>query len=81
MCAHLTCSLMSSVVPASSSHLPRNSSPKKGFRGFFSFPYFSLRVAYCCLRVLRNHLSTSIARFWGSASLAGAAKMAGCSHQ
>lgn len=79
--AHLTCSLTSSVVPASSSHLPRNNSPRNGFRGFFSLPYFSLRVAYCCLRVVKNHFMTSMARFCGSASFAGAAKMAGCSHQ
>jgi hypothetical protein len=80
-CSYLTCSLINSVVPASSSHFPRNSSPKKGLRGFFSFPYCSLRLAYCCLRVVKNHFNTRRARFLGSASFAGAAKMAGCSHQ
>lgn len=44
-------------------------------------PYCSLRLAYCCLRVVKNHLSTRRARFAGSASLAGAAKIEGCSHQ
>jgi hypothetical protein len=33
------------------------------------------------LRVVKNHFSTSRARFLGSGSLAGAAKMVGCSHQ
>ena len=72
---------MSSVTPASSSHFPKNSSPRNGFRGFFSLPYFSLRLAYCCFKVERNHLSTSSARFSGSDSAAGAAKKGGCSHQ
>ncbi len=77
----LTCSETSSVVPASSSHFPRNSSPKKGFKGFFSFPNFSLRLAYCCLSVLKNHFKTSKALFFGSVSCAGATKMEGCSAQ
>src|ERR1700753_4068296 len=72
---------MSSVVPASSSHFPRNISPRNGFSGFFSFPYCSLRLAYCCFKVVKNHLRTSRARFFGSASLPGAAKTDGCSHQ
>lgn len=78
---YLTCSLIKSVVPALSSHFPKNSSPRKGLRGFFSFPYCSLRLAYCCLRVVRNHLSTSKALLAASSSLAGAAKTLGCSHQ
>jgi hypothetical protein len=72
---------MSFVVPASSTHFPKYSSPKKGLRGFFSVPYSSLRLLYCCLRVLINHLSTSRARLAGSCSLAGATKMEGCSAQ
>lgn len=60
---HLTCSLTSSVSPVASFHVPRNNSPKKGFRGFFSDPSFSFLVAYCCLSVERNHFSTSMARF------------------
>jgi hypothetical protein len=78
---NLTCSEINSVVPASSTHLPRNSSPKKGFRGFFSFPNFSLRLAYCCFNVLRNHFKTNSARFCGSFSCAGATKTEGCSAQ
>jgi len=72
---------MRSVLPASSSHFPKNSSPRNGLRGFFSFPYCSLRLAYCCLRVVKNHLSTSKALLAGSSSLAGAIKTLGCSHQ
>jgi hypothetical protein len=79
--AYLTCSLINSVVPASSSHFPRKISPRKGLRGFFSLPYCSLRLAYCCLSVVMNHLRTSSARFCGSFSFAGAAKTDGCSHQ
>jgi len=81
MSTYLTCSLVSSVTPASSTHLPRNSSPRNGLRGFFSLPYCSLRLAYCCLRVVKNHLSTNSALFAGSDSLAGATKTDGCSHQ
>lgn len=72
---------MSSVVPAASSHFPTKVSPKKGFKGFFSFPYLSLRLAYEDLRVVRNHLRTNNARFCGSFSLAGATRMSGCSAQ
>lgn len=79
--AYLTCSETSFVVPASSSHLPKNSSPRKGFNGFFSEPSSSLRLLYCCFRVLRNHFSTSKARFAGSSSEAGATKIDGCSAQ
>jgi hypothetical protein len=79
--AYLTCSLTRRVSPAASSHLPRNSSPKKGFSGFFSLPSFSLRLAYCCLSVLRNHFSTSNMRFAASFSAAGATKTEGCSVQ
>lgn len=61
--------------------MPRKSSPRNGFSGFFSLPYCSLRLAYCCFRVLRNHLRTSRALLAGSVSLAGAAKRSGCSHQ
>lgn len=78
---YLTCSLISSVVPAVSSHEPRNSSPRNGFSGFFSLPSFSLRLLYDCLRVVRNHFKTSIARFAGSGSLAGATRTEGCSAQ
>ena len=62
---HLTCSLISRVSPTSpsSSHFPRNNSPKKGFNGFFSVPSFSLRLQYCWWSVLRNHFRTSNARF------------------
>jgi hypothetical protein len=80
-CAYQTCSLTSLVVPTESSHLPKNSSPKKGFNGFFSLPKLSLRLLYCCLRVVKNHFSTRSARLAGSCSLAGATKMAGCSVQ
>jgi hypothetical protein len=58
-----------------------NSSPRKGFRGFFSLPSFSLRLQYCWWRVLRNHFKTSRARFSGSASFAGATNSPGCSAQ
>jgi len=68
-------------VPASSSHLARKSSPRKGLRGFFSLPRFSLLLAYCCLRVVRNHLRTSSARLAGSGSAAGATKTDGCAVQ
>lgn len=78
---NLTCSEMSSVVPAESTHFPKNNSPKNGFRGFFSLPNLSLRLAYCCLRVVRNHFNTSNARFLGSSSFAGATKTFGCSAQ
>lgn len=46
---YLTCSLIRVVSPASGSfsHLPRKSSPRKGFKGFFSLPSFSLREQYC----------------------------------
>src|SRR5436189_5604336 len=80
---HLTCSLISRVSPTSpsSSHFPRNNSPKNGFNGFFSVPSFSLRLQYCWWSVLRNHFRTSNARFWGSGSFAGATKIARCSAQ
>lgn len=78
---HLTCSEISSVVPDSSCHFPRNNSPKKGLSGFFSFPYLSLRLAYCCFSVVRNHFKTNKARLWGSGSRAGATNVAGCSAQ
>jgi hypothetical protein len=78
---YLTCSLINSVTPLSSSHFPRNSSPRNGFSGFFSLPNCSLRLAYCCLSVLRNHFNTRRARFSGSASFAGATNSDGCSHQ
>jgi hypothetical protein len=61
--------------------LPKNSSPRKGFKGFFSFPNFSLRLAYCCFSVLKNHFNTNSARFCGSFSCAGATKIEGCSAQ
>lgn len=78
---YLTCSEISSVVPAESTHFPINSSPKNGLRGFFSFPNFSLRLAYDCFKVLRNHFKTSKARFCGSGSAAGATKIEGFSAQ
>jgi hypothetical protein len=70
------------VVPASSSHCPINSSPRKGFSGFifFLFPLSSLLLC-CCLSVLKNHFKTNSARFSGSGSLAGAQKRVGCSAQ
>lgn len=81
--AYLTCSLIRVVSPtsASASHFPRKSSPKKGFRGFFSEPSFSLREQYCWWRVLRNHFRTARALFSGSGSLAGATRSPGCSAQ
>lgn len=72
---------MSVVSPVASSHLPRKSSPRKGFKGFFSLPSFSLRLLYCCLSVVMNHLRTSIERFFASGSFAGATKTEGCSDQ
>lgn len=78
---YLTCSETNCVVPAASSHLPRKSSPRNGFNGFFSLPSFSFLLLYCCLRVLRNHLSTSRARLAGSGSDAGATNSDGCSVQ
>ena len=78
---HLTCSLTSLVSPASSCHFPRYSSPRNGLNGFFSVPYLSLRLAYCCFKVVRNHLSTSNERLAGSGSEAGATKIEGCSVQ
>lgn len=58
-----------------------NSSPRKGFRGFFSLPYCSLLLAYCCFRVVKNHFNTRSALLAASGSFAGAAKMVGCSAQ
>lgn len=83
MGTHLTCSLINWVVPVSSSpfHLPRNSSPRNGFSGFFSLPSLSLRLAYCCFSVLKNHLRTRAARLAGSGSRVGATKSEGCSVQ
>lgn len=80
---NLTCSLINVVSPVSplSSHFPRNSSPRKGLRGFFSLPSFSLRLQYCWCSVLRNHRKTRRALFSGSGSVAGATKRAGCSAQ
>ena len=78
---YLTCSLINSVFPASSSQCPRNSSPRNGFSGFFSLPNCSLRLAYCCLSVDKNHFRTSTARCSASFFSAGAAKSGGCSHQ
>ena len=78
---HLTCSETRLVVPASFSHFPKNSSPRKGFKGFFSLPSFSLLLLYCCFRVLRNHFNTNKARLAGSGSAAGATKSEGCSAQ
>lgn len=80
---NLTCSLINVVSPVTplSSHFPRNSSPRKGFSGFFSLPSFSLRLQYCWCSVLRNHFRTSRARFSGSGSVAGAMNSVGCSAQ
>ena len=44
-CPYLTCSDTKCVVPASSSHRPRYSSPRNGLSGFFSVPSFSLLLA------------------------------------
>jgi len=41
----------------------------------------SLRLAYDCFKLLRNHFRTKSARFAGSGSNAGATKMEGCSVQ
>lgn len=79
--AYLTCSDTNCVVPAASSHFPRNSSPRNGFNGFFSDPYLSFLLLYDCFNVVRNHFNTSRARFAGSCSEAGATKMDGCSVQ
>jgi hypothetical protein len=79
--AYLTCSLTNCVSPESSTHFPRNSSPRNGFSGFFSLPNFSLLELYCCFKVLKNHFKTRRARLVGSGSEAGATKIAGCSVQ
>lgn len=79
--SYLTCSLTSSVSPEASVHLPRKSSPRKGFKGFFSEPSFSFLVAYCCFNVDKNHLSTSIDLFCASGSAAGATSSEGISAQ
>jgi hypothetical protein len=78
----LTCSATRFVVPASSSHFPMKSSPRKGFNGFifFLFPLSSLLLC-CCLSVLKNHFKTNRALFSGLGSLAGATKRLGCSAQ
>ena len=78
---NLTCSETSFVVPASSSHFPRNSSPRNGFNGFFSEPSLSLLLQYCDFNTLKYHLNTSRARLAGSFSAAGATKIVGCSVQ
>lgn len=78
---YLTCSETNCVVPASSSHFPKNSSPKKGFSGFFSDPYLSLLLLYDDFNEVRNHFSTNSARLAGSGSEAGATKTDGCSVQ
>jgi len=80
---YLTCSLTSSKEPSASSlpHFARNSSPKKGFNGFFSLPNFSFRLLYCCFNVLMNHLRTRTARFSASCSAAGAVNNAGSDTQ
>lgn len=78
---YLTCSETSCVVPAASSHFPRNISPKNGFKGFFSEPNLSLLVLYDDFKVVKNHFKTSRARFAGSGSEAGATKIDGCSVQ
>ena len=78
---YLTCSDTSCVVPAASSHFPRNSSPRNGFKGFFSEPYLSFLVLYDDFKVVKNHFRTNKARFAGSGSEAGATKMEGCSVQ
>jgi hypothetical protein len=74
----LTCSETSVVSPASSVQVPRKSSPRKGLRGFFSLPNCSLRLAYWCLSVERNHLRTRAARQAGSDSATGAVRSGGC---
>ena len=79
--SYLTCSETSSVIPEASSHLPRWSSPRKGFKGFFSDPNLSLLLLYDDFRVVRNHFKTSNARFAGSGSEAGATNIDGCSVQ
>lgn len=79
----LTCSLTNFVVPGmlSSLHSAKNSSPKMAFSGFLT-PSSGLRPAYCCcFSALRNHFSTSNARFSGRSSSAGAQKIAGFSAQ
>ena len=61
--------------------MPRYSSPKKGFKGFFSDPNLSLLLLYDDFNVVRNHFKTSKARFAGSGSEAGATNIDGCSVQ
>ena len=68
-------------MPDASSQLPRKSSPRNGFKGFFSLPSFSFREEYDDFSDERNHLSTRRARFAGSGSCAGAMKIDGCSVQ
>lgn len=72
---------MSCVSPASSCQVPRKSSPRNGFRGFFSLPNFSFLDEYDCFKVERNHLSTSRERLAGSGSWVGAMNIDGCSAQ
>ena len=62
-------------------HVARKSSPRKGFRGFFSLPSFSFLLLYCSFNVLRNHFSTSTARRSGSGSAAGAVSSEGSETQ
>jgi len=67
-----TCSETRCVIPVSSSQRPMNSSPRNGFKGFFSEPSFSLLEQYCCFKVFSSHLRTSSARLAGSGSRVGA---------
>jgi hypothetical protein len=69
---------MSNILPTSLSfHLPRNISPRKGFRGFL-IPKSSLPPAYCCrFNDVRYHFSTKRALFSAFDSSAGATKICG----
>lgn len=60
-----TCSERRMVSPRVGSeeiHLPTNTSPRKGFNGFFSDPIDSLREQYCERSVEMKYLVTAITR-------------------
>ena len=79
--SYLTCSLTSLVVPASSSHRARKTSPRNAFKGFLT-PSSGDRPAYCWFRSAEmNHLRTRRARSAGSSDPAGATNTDGLSAQ
>lgn len=70
-------------------HFPTNTSPKNGFKGFFSDPMDSLREQYCDFKVEINHLTTANIRnnsggvpsLSGSVMKEGSKNKSGCSAQ